>query len=327
MNLVFGKCITQIVAAAAELGIADRLKAGPKTSDDVAREVGADAPALYRLMRALSLLEVLNEEEGKKFSLTPMGRCLCSDAPESLSKVAIFGAAPYHSLVWNELLHCVKTGSAAVKKVYGVENLYDWYQAHPKEFGVFNEAMTSVSTTVTHAIVEGYDFSGIDRLGDVGGGHGALLASVLTANPRMKGLLFDLPEVVSGAKNGPLAPLGSRVEIVGGSFLESVPAGCDAYMFKHVIANWRDDACVTMLKNAASGMSPKGRILLVEHVVPGPGVPSFAKLLDLEMLVFTPGGMERTLAEYESLFDRAGLKLSRVVPLKSPMSVIEGVRK
>lgn len=326
MNLVFGKCLTQAVSVAAHLGIADRLKDGPRTAEALAPVCGANADALHRLMRALATVGVFVEHPDRTFSLTPVGDCLRTDVPTSLASMAKFFGEGWHSAAWADLLTSVKTGESAFARVHG-EPAFLWADSHPKESAVFNEAMTSISTMSAHAVASTYDTSSATTIIDVGGGHGLFLSTLLRANPKARGILFDMPKVVEGAKT-PIAEAGlaSRCEIVGGDFFASVPAGGDLYTLKHIIHDWDDDASVTILSHCAKGLAPGGRVILVEAVLPPPGVPSFGKILDLEMLVIADGGRERTEAEYGKLFERAGLTLTRVIPTPSPMSIVEATR-
>lgn len=325
MNLITGKMVTQAIATAVELGIPDLLKDATKTSDELATRTGANADGVYRLMRALSLVGVVTETEGKTFALTAVGACLRTDVPGSLSGMAKWIGADFHTELWFDLTHCVKTGEHAIKKRHGYDNGFDYFQKNPKALSVFQGAMTSFSSVVAEALVEGYDFSPFRKVADVGGGHGLTLRAILSKNPSASGVLFDLPDVAAGAK-AVLGDLAARCEVTGGDFFKAVPAGCDAYVFKHIVHDWSDDKCIAFLKNTAQAMAPNAKVLVVEHVIPAPGVPSFGKMLDLEMLVVTPGGRERTESEFATLFAKAGLKLSRVVPLRTPVSVVEAVR-
>jgi ubiquinone/menaquinone biosynthesis C-methylase UbiE len=177
----------------------------------------------------------------------------------------------------------------------------------------------------TKAVAEAYDFSGIDTLIDIAGGHGRLLAGVLEANPSMRGVLFDLPHVIEGAvKTNSETTVRDRLEYVTGDFFASVHAGGDAYIMKHIIHDWDDERALTILRNIKQAMKPGGRVLVVEAVIADGNGQDFGKLLDIEMLV-SPGGKERTAKEYEELFERAGLRMTRIVPTKSPYSVIEAV--
>ena len=325
MNLIAGKMVTQAVATAAELGIPDQLAAGPRTAAELATAIGAPEDTTYRLLRALSLVDVVRESDGRSFTLTPVGTFLRSDVPGSLGAMARWIGAGFHHELWAELTHCVKTGENAVKKVHNQTNPFVALREHPDVAALFNGAMTGFSSVIANAVVAGYDFSYAKRIADVGGGHGYTLSAILDANPAASGVLFDLPEVIAGAP-AILGRLAARCEIVGGDFFKSVPAGCDAYVYKHILHDWSDDHCVTMLRHTVSAMAPGGRVVAVEHVVPPPGVPSFGKLLDLEMLVVTDGGRERTESDFAALFAKAGLKLARIVPLQAPVSVLEATR-
>jgi SAM-dependent methyltransferase len=175
------------------------------------------------------------------------------------------------------------------------------------------------------SVITAYDFSGIGTLVDVGGGYGAFIAAILSANPTMRGILFDQPHVVAGAGRVlQAAGVADRCEIVGGNFLEAVPGGGDAYLLSKVILDWPDDQAVAVLRNCRRVMRPQGRLLLVEAVIPPGNTPHPGKLSDVHMLVMTTSGRERTEAEYRALLDAAGLKLTRIVSTLGETSVIEG---
>ena len=325
LQLIVGKWVHQAVYAAAELGIADQLAAGPRPSTEVARAVGADDDATYRLMRALANVGVLEERAERVFALTPVGECLRSDAPVSLRGFARFvGGCPAWA-AWGELVHSVRTGEPAVEHVFG-KTLFDWYEDHLDDSAVFDDAMTAISTSEAVAVADAFDFSGIGTLADVGGGRGYLLATLLQRTPAMRGILFDLPHVVAGAPPL-LGTLGveDRVRIEAGSFLDACPAGADAIVMKHILHDWNDDDSIRILRHCRGVLPESGRVLVVEAVVPPPGTNGWAKLLDLEMLALTPRGRERTEAEFEALLAAGGLRMTRVVPTASPVSVIEGV--
>ncbi len=326
LQLIVGKWVHQAVYVAAELGIADRLKDGPRPSAAVARDCRANDDAVYRLMRALANVGVLEEREQRTFALTPIGQLLRSDVPGSLRGYARFvGYAPTWK-AWGETVHSVRTGEPGFERAFG-ENIFDWYAEHLDESAVFDEAMTALSSTEAVAVAEAFDFSGIASLGDVGGGRGYLLATILARNPAMKGILFDLPHVVAGAPPL-LRQLGveGRVRVEAGSFLETAPRGVDAIIMKHIIHDWNDEDSLRILTSCHRALPEGGRILVVEAVVPPSGQPGWAKLLDLEMLVLTPRGRERTEREYAQLFSAGRFRLTRVVPTASPVSVVEGER-
>jgi hypothetical protein len=206
----------------------------------------------------------------------------------------------------------------------GIDNAFDYFQSHPEEGEIFNDAMTSLSRMAAPAIAEAYDFGRFGKLVDVAGGHGLLLTTVLRRYPALHGILFDLPEVVAGA-GGAIRAAGveDRCEIAAGDFFRAVPEGADAYMLKSIIHDWDDERAAAILRTCRRAMAPGGRVLVVEMLVPPGNEPGFSKLLDLEMLAI-PGGRERNAEEFRDLFAAAGFELTAVAPTRSPMCVIEG---
>jgi 16S rRNA G1207 methylase RsmC len=204
---------------------------------------------------------------------------------------------------------------------------WQYLAQNPEAAAIFSECSAEITTQVSTAVVAAYDFSQFGKIVDVGGGNGALIISILRANPKISGILFDLPHVVEGAqKHIEAAGLTGRCEVVAGDFFESAPSGCDAYILKSVIHDWDDERAIRILKNCHRAMAENGKLLLIESVIPPGNKPFVGKLLDLNMLVMT-GGCERTEAEYRALFTSAGFKLTNIVPTQPPFSfsVIEGV--
>jgi hypothetical protein len=205
--------------------------------------------------------------------------------------------------------------------------VFPWFEQNPAQAKIFNDAMTSMSLGSSAAVLSAYDFTGISKLVDVGGGHGLLLAAILEKYPQMKGVLYDAPSVIAGAQEVLAARgIADRCETVAGDFFQSAPAGGDAYILKHIIHDWSDEECVTILRHCHAGMTAGGKVLIVEMVLPERNLPGVSKFLDLEMLQFL-SGCERTETEYRDLLARAGFELTRIVPTPSPYSVVEGVRK
>lgn len=326
MQMVLGCLVSQAVCVAAKLGVADHLADGPKGASELAEAAGAHPRSLYRLLRTLSSLGVFKERADGRFELTPMAEALRSDAPGSLRDAAIFMGEEWHWRVWGHTIESVRTGGSAWERAHGSE-IFPWFAAHPEESAVFDRAMTSFSNLATAAVVEAYDFSGFEKLVDVAGGQGFMLSAILRANPELRGVLFDQPHVIESAREAIESKgLAGRCKLEGGDFFESVPAGADGYIMKHIIHDWDDERAVLILKTIARSMRDDGRVLIVEMVLPPAGVPHLGKVLDIEMLT-SPGGVERTEEEYRELLDRAGLRLVRVVPTDSPYSVVEAVRK
>lgn len=321
MQLMGGHWIARTVQVLAQIGVADRMKGGGKTVAELAAATGTDAGALSRLMRAAAMFGVFRVEDGK-YLLTPVGDTLRSDTPNSLRNFASFFAEPWYWQVWCEFGHSVKTGQPAFSKVHGAP-AFEWFSKHPTAVEVFSRAMSSFTRQIAVAVAEAYDFGKIHTLVDVGGSHGTLMAGILKANPTMRGVVFDLPQVVEGAKTAlGQAGLGNRTECVGGSFFDGVPAG-DAHIMKHIIHDWSDEQCVTILRHCRASMQRDGRMLLVEAVIPDGPEPHFGKLLDLEMLAMTQGGKERTASEFRELLGAAGFAMARIIPTQSPVCVIE----
>jgi hypothetical protein len=320
-RMLTGYWITQALYVAAKLGLADLLKDGLKSTDDLAAATQTHPRALYRLLRALASVGVFAEHDGHRFSLTPLAECLRSEPGSQRALAIMVGEEHYHAFA--ELLYSVQTGKTAFDKVYGLP-VFDFLSKHPEKAKVFDEAMVGVHGRETAAMLEAYDFSGIGVLADIGGGNGSVLSAVLQKHPKMRGILFDLPGVAERAKaNIQASGLAGRCQVLTGSFFDSVPGGADAYLMRHIIHDWDDEKSTRILKNVHRTMGKEGRLLVVESVIGREF--SFGKLLDLAMLVI-PGGAERTEGEYRRLYEHAGFRLTRIVPTKAEISVIEGNR-
>ena len=321
MQIMFGIIPTLAIGVAAKFGIADFLKDGAKTADELATLAGVHSRSLYRLLRATASVGVFSEDAEGRFSLTPLAQPLRSDAPDSVRSFAIFYSDDWHMRVWAELNYSVQHGAPAFDRIHGQE-FFPYLEENPVHAKIFNDAMTSNSAAACGAVLAGYDFSGINKLIDVGGGHGLLLSSIMGKYPQMNGVLYDAQSVIDGATG----LISERCEAVGGDFFASVPAGGDAYIMKHIIHDWDDENSLKILRNCHKSMTEGGKVLVVEMVIPEGDAPSLGKFLDLEMLLFLRS-FERTEAEYRALFERAGFEITRIVPTPSPYSVIEGVRK
>jgi hypothetical protein len=186
MGLINGYQISRALHVTATLGIADLLRNGPRRSDALADSVEADRDALYRLLRALAAIGVFHEDADRTFSLTELGACLRSDAPEPVGPWAAHIGRPYYWQVWSHLLHSVRTGECAYPHVHGVSS-WEYRLEHPEDNAIFNAAMTGNTRGVAEAVVAAYDFSPFARIVDVGGGQGQLLGSVLAANTHLRG--------------------------------------------------------------------------------------------------------------------------------------------
>jgi hypothetical protein len=322
LGLISGYWISQLVFVAAKLGVADALTKGPRTPEAIAAQLGAHAPFLHRVLRTLASVGVFAETSGGRFRLTPAAATLRSGVPGSLRDFALMMVDGYNWEAWGALLHGVQTGALPFDHVHG-QPVFAYLAAHPDEERTFAASMASISGPENGAVARAYDFGRFATVVDVGGAHGHLLATILRRHRQLRGILYDQPQMVAGAgAGGWLAGLEDRVQVTGGDFFTSVPAGADAYIMKYVIHDWDDDRCVRILGHCREAMAPGGRVLVAENVVLPGNRPDWAKLLDINMLV-VPGGKERTREEFRDLFARAGLRLRRVVPTASPISLLE----
>lgn len=323
-QMAFGPLLTQALYVAARLGVADLLAGGPRPVSELAEATATHERSLYRVLRSLAGASVFRETAENVFGLTPLAELLRADAPGSMRNGIIFMGEHWHQQVWSNMMHSVRTGQPAWGHTHGSE-VFEYFAANPEQAEIFNGAMTDMSVATAPAVVEAYDFSGLGTLADIAGGHGYLLSQIIKATPGLSGVLFDVPQVIEGA-GALLAREGvsERVERVAGDFFASVPRA-DAYIMKHIIHDWDDERAATILRNINAAMGPDGRVLIVETVVPGGDEPHYSKLLDLEMLT-SPGGAERTAEEYAALLASAGLRLSRIIPTRSPFSIVEATR-
>jgi hypothetical protein len=323
-QLVGGYFISASLGVVARLGIAEQLAAGPRSSADLARATGVSEDAIYRVLRALAMVGVFTETGPRTFALTPAANLLRAGVPGSLREMVLWMDDSFHFRVYSEMMHSVKTGETLGQKVLGMP-VFEYLQRNPELSATFNDAMTNFSANVAPAVLAAYDFSGIDVLVDIAGGHGMILSSILKQYPKMRGILFDLEHVLAGATAPDAMGVSDRVQKVSGDFFKAVPAGGDAYIMKHIIHDWDDDKSIVILKNIREALAgkPDGKVILLEAVIKPGNEPDLAKLIDLEMMLL-PGGKERTQEEFAALFEKSGFELARVIPTASPLCVIEG---
>ena len=304
-----GPIAVQAVHVAAKFALADLVASGPKSIEELAAATHAHGPSMARLLRALTSLGVFAEDTAGRYRQTALSDTLRSDHPESIRPFAMMLGAHF---VWKPsgtLEETVRTGQPSFERVYGAP-FFDYLAGHSDDAAVFNAAMSS-SPAYLAAIVGAYDFAKFERIVDVGGGHGLLLAGILSANPRLRGVLHDLPYVVVGASALRKEPIRQRCEIIDGDFFKGVPAGADAYLLKGIIHDWNDEAALKILKNCRNAIRPDGTLLLVEAVLTRSTDPA-AALMDMLMMVLT-SGRERTESEFRSLLQAAGFSMMQVI--------------
>ncbi len=326
MERMNGLVEAKVVSLVADLGIADLLAGGPRAAAHLAAEAGVDADALDRALAFLVSRGLLARTGDGRYENNAVSSTLRSDHPESMRDWARFFASDWHWDMWNHARHSLTTGHSAAGEAFGVE-FWDYLTvSNPAAGETFSRALAATSRIAGPILAKGYDFSTVTRLCDVGGGTGGMLAEILAVHRNVRAVLFDLPPVAEQARAA-LAERGvlDRVEIVAGSFLEEVPAGCDTYMMQAIVHDWDDDSCVTILSNVRRAMAPGGRVLVIENVLSEEPSPAdqFARSFDLVMLVTSGLGRERTKDQFESLFARAGFHIARDITLPSQFHVLE----
>ncbi len=325
LQIITGYWASQAVGTAARLGVPDQLADRPRDSGEVAEAMGADPQAIFRLMRMLASIGVFTMDPQGRFGLTPLGDTLRSSVPGSVRNFAVAETAPGHWRPWGMMYDAVTTGKPMCRSALGME-LWDWYSKNPEEGEYFNGAMGDLSAAVSDEVIRVYDFAKYQMVVDVGGAHGILLAAILKANPKMRGILFDLQHVTLTAGDSlKTQGIEQRCEVVSGDFFDGVPPGADIHVLKQIIHDWSDKECITILRNCHQALKPNGKLLLVEMVIPPDNSPSMAQAMDLNMLVLLTG-KERTESQYRELLAAGGFKMERVLPTHSPFSVIEASR-
>ncbi|MGH6873386.1 MAG: methyltransferase [Aestuariivirgaceae bacterium] len=324
-RLISGFSISMAISAVADLGIADHLADGPKTAANLARLCGADEQLLRRVLKYLASEGVFEDQSSDVFALTEKSAWLRSDVPGSMGPRAVFIGSELNWMAWGKLLQAIKTGTSGVEAAFH-ECIFDYLGSHPEAGSLFNRYMAQQTATSVGAIIAAYGFTGVRRIVDVGGGHGALVAGVLQTYPDLQGVLFDRPEVVANADDFLKASgVADRCKIVAGDFFENAPADADLYALKYILHDWSDADCVRILRNCQEAMVPGGRVLVIEHVIPDHSGPDFSRFLDIHMLVLTSGGRERNRKEFTELLAAAGLQLKRMVPTSIGLFALECV--
>lgn len=324
-RLISGYQVSQAIHVAATLGIPDLLRDGPRSANELATTIAVNAPALYRLLRALAAVEVLHEDDQRRFSLTEMGVCLRSDADEPLGERAVFIGRPADWEVWGHLRYSVQSGQPAFPHLHQGQSIWEWRAGQPEDNALFNRVMAADTRLTTRALLGAYDFGQFPTLADLGGGNGAFLAALLAQYPNVRGLLYDQPHVVAGA--APVlerAGVAARCTVLGGNFFEAVPAGYAAYILKLVLNSFDDTTRRALLRQVRAVCTADTRLLVLEYVIGPPNEDPFTKMLDLSMLLRT-GGVQQTREEWAVLFTAGGFHLAGITPTTDGPCVLEGV--
>jgi hypothetical protein len=319
-DAIYGISRFAALATMAELGFADHLRDGPLSADQLAARCEAHPQSVRRVLRELASMGfVRSVPEG--YAVTEVGLTLTDDSPGSVrSAIRLVGEEAY----WygmGKLPETVKSGSSAFATRYGP--VYHYLGEHPETAIVFDDFMTRRAIPFASGLAGGYDFTGVRRVVDVGGGRGHILATLLAAYPEMRGVLFDLDRVIpSGRDAMAAAGLADRCEFVVGDFFSQVPVEADVYILSNVIHNWSDEDSIRILSNIRAAMASDGKVLVLEIVLPDDDSPHVGKDADMRMLSLIGEGMERTRTEYQTLLEKSGLTTSAVVELPGWASVI-----
>jgi hypothetical protein len=320
VQMLAGFQVSQALYAAAALGVADRLRDGRRDAAAVAGEVGADPMSLRRVLRTLASVGVFTETTDGLFGLTPLGETLTSDSPASMRDLALVWMETHYA-PFGGLLDTVRTGDCAATTFYG-EPFFHWLGGHPDQVKRFTGAMANLTNGIKLGAIGTIDFAGAGCIVDVGGADGTVLAHILGSAPGTTGVAFDLPHVVAAARPR-LAGygLGDRLQLAGGDFFESVPAGADLYLLSMVLHDWSDAEASRLLASIKAAAPAGARLVAFELVVPDGDGPHMAKMIDLTMLGML-NGRERTRAEYRLLLEQAGFEFEAVTATPTPVSVI-----
>jgi len=321
MQMITGYWVTQVVHAAATFSIADHLAKAPATPEDIADAEGTDPSATFRLLRTCASLGMVKYDGNSRFSRTSLLDTLRKDNPQSLRAIAVSWPLPGHWLPWGRFAEAVKTGKSQAFPALGA-GLFDYFATNAAEAAAFTESMTSLTATVAKETARLINTSGVNTVVDVGGAGGAMLHSLLQLHLDLHGIVFDRPQVVASA-HAEAARLGlqKRVTVVGGDFFESVPEA-DLYLLKHILHDWDDEAGICILKNCRRALRPGGRIAVIELLLGEIGEPGIAPLYDATMMVLS-SGRERSLGEFQQLFEAAGLTAAKVKTTNTPMVILE----
>jgi hypothetical protein len=325
-QLVNGYWLYRAVYVVAKLGVPDLLADGPKSAPELAVATQSDPKMLYRVLRLVASGGVLDEDDDRRFSLTPLGDALRSDVPNSRRGHIVLMGEPIFWDAWGKLVEGVQSGTTPFTHAFGDE-FFSYLRGHPEAAEIYNASMGDSARGRAEAVVAAYDFAGVGTVVDVAGGNGTLIATILAAHPAMRGILFDQPAVV--ALSGPTlqaAGATDRCQVMGGSFFEAVPDGGDVYTLSQIIHDWPDEHASKILASCQRAMRPGARLLIIDQVIPPGNGPHQSKYGDVLMFV-VHGAQERTAAEFEKLLDGAGFAFQRVIPTTSQWSIVEAVRR
>jgi hypothetical protein len=303
--------LCQAAYVVARLDIAERLRNGPLTAGELAKQCGAQETPLLQVMRALAGYGVFSQDQAGRFAINDQARPLLHDAEFSIHSYALVWGEQLYAAC-GQMLEQVKTGTTGFSLTFG-QPIWDFYRGHPREANTFDTFMSAATDLHVQSITSNYRFTAFRRVADIGAGRGSLLSAVLHSSPHLQGIWYDRPEVLPEAtariqREG----LADRCQLVAGSFLEEVPAGADLYLIKHVLHDWEDDMATRIVGNIARAMGQDSTLIIIEAVMDDRDrADGLCKLRDLEQMFWT-GGRVRTRADFDRILRPAGLAITKI---------------
>ena len=316
-ELLTGLLHTKLIGIAIDLQLADMLESGPMSTESLAESTGTNVDALRRMLGTLVSLGVFKSEKEDKFANNSISECLIKGKEGSMYHAAKFLSSDWYTDIWNHGLHTIRTGESATYNATG-KHFFEFLAQNPEASEQFKGAMKESAGMSAGFIAKEYDFGRFNHVCDLGGGNSGVLLEVLDHYKRLKGMVFDLPEVIRECESDEESQkLGGRLEFVAGDFFDEVPGSCDLYMLRGVLHDWGDDACIKILENIRQALPANGVILVIEKPFPDHEGFDLRRLQDMQLLISTGEGRERTDLEYHELFIRAGFRMVRKQPLPS----------
>lgn len=320
LMLLSGKWVTAALSTAAELGLADALAEGPLSSSELATRLQCDQEALSRLLRVLCGERILQSQPHGRYALTGLGAELQRG---KLRELARFVGAPFMWHPWAQLAHAVRDPSrSAFERAMG-QSLFDHLDRSPDDAQLYHHAVDAFTRAAARALCEAFDFSDLDTVVDLGGGLGTVLSELTARYPKLRGVLYDRPQVIKQASDNFAGQ--ANIELVSGDFFEQVPEGADAYIIKHVLHNWDDPQAQRILELCARALKPSGQVLIVESLLLPGDIRDGTAFLDLEMLALCGQGRERSKPQYRKLLQQAGLSLRTTTKLVGDVRLMVAV--
>lgn len=318
--------LARCIGIAAELGLADLVEGGALTASELAAKTQSHAGALYRMLRYLASQQIFTEDDAGRFSNTPTSQLLRTDVPGSMRDSVRLSWQDMMWDVYRAFPHTIQTGEPAFNKAHGAD-FFDYFAKHPQVGARFDAAMAKQSAPENAAVTAAYPFGEAKVVIDVGGGRGGFMAEILRGNANLRGILFDQAYVLAQPNHVKEAGLAARCEFTPGDFFKTVPAGGDVYVLKRILHDWDDDTAIRILKNCATAMSAKAKLVAIDAVIKPGNAPDPNKALDVGIMALLKG-RERTADEFAKIYSAAGLKLNRIIPTAAPstMSLVEGSR-